>query len=56
MGKNHAPPIQATPTPADKTDEQKQSRDEIIKRSLRKLRWMLGNAMINANKGIANKH
>lgn len=54
MEKNHAPPNQATPD--EKTDPQKQSRDEIIKRSLRKLRWMLGNAMINANKGIVNKH
>lgn len=54
MEKNHAPPIQATP--AEMTAEQKQSRAEAIIQALRNLRWRLGNAALNANKGIANKH
>lgn len=52
--KNRAPPVQAVPD--EKTEVQKQSLDEEVKQSLRKLRWMLGNAVINANKGVMNKH
>ena len=52
--RNRAPPNQAVPD--EKDAEQKHERDERIKKALRKLDWMLGNAVINANKGIVNKH